>query len=279
MDSKENLAEFEDYKINTSNEFKELLDNISAIKDNDYGCPWHKSQSHKTLLPYLLEESYEFIEAFQKNDKNNMKEELGDILLQVMLHSEIEHEKKQFSIKDVIYYLNKKIKYRHPYVFKKKEKISIEEAKGRWEKLKRNNDSEEKKDSISSYLASMLNYIKPIEGTELIASEASKCGFKWENYNQIIDKIYEELEELKDALRNKEEKFINEEFGDIYFSLINLSIYLNINNQNALNQANKKFIKRFAFIEEKLSDRIIGATRNEFKKFWELAKKNLNNHK
>jgi len=92
MDSKENLEEFKSYKIDTLNEFKELLDNIKAIRDNDNGCPWHKSQSHETLMPYLLEESYEFIEAFDKKDKNNMKEELGDILLQLMLHSEIEHE-------------------------------------------------------------------------------------------------------------------------------------------------------------------------------------------
>ena len=279
MDSKENLEEFKSYKIDTLNEFKELLDNINAIRDNDNGCPWHKSQSHETLMPYLLEESYEFIEAFDKKDKNNMKEELGDILLQLMLHSEIEHEKKEFSIKDVIYYLNKKLKYRHPYVFQKKEKISIEEAKRRWLKLKKNNNSENKKDSLSSNLTSKLNYIEPIKGTELISAEMNKCGFTWENHNQIINKIYEELEELKEALQNKEEKFIIEEFGDIYFSLINLSICLNINNQDALNQANKKFIKRFAFIEEKLNDRIIGATRNEFKKFWELAKKNLNNLK
>ena len=279
MDKGENLEEFEGYKIDTLNEFKELLDNINAIRDNDNGCPWHKSQSHKTLIPYLLEESYEFIEAYQNNDTNNMKEELGDILLQVMLHSAIEHEKKEFSIKDVIHHLNKKIKYRHPYVFQKKEKISIEEAKRTWAKLKKNNNSENKKDSISSTLTSKLNYIEPIKGTELISSEANKCGFTWENHNQIINKIYEELEELKEALQNKEEKFISEEFGDIYFSLINLSIYLNINNQDALNQANKKFIKRFAFIEEKLNDRIVGATRKEFKKFWELAKKNFNNLK
>ena len=102
MDSKEKFRRFEDYKIDTLNEFKELLENINAIRDKEEGCPWHKSQTHQTLLPYLLEESYEFIEAFEKQDKKNMKEELGDLLLQDMLHSDIEYEKKEFSIKDVI---------------------------------------------------------------------------------------------------------------------------------------------------------------------------------
>ena len=103
MDSKEKLSKFEDYKFDTLNEFKELLDNINAIRNKEEGCPWHKSQTHQTLLPYLLEESYEFIEALEKQDKINMKEELGDLLLQIMLHSDIEYEKEVFSILSLIH--------------------------------------------------------------------------------------------------------------------------------------------------------------------------------
>ena len=115
--------------------------------------------------------------------------------------------------------------------------------------------------------------MEPIKGTEIISEEVSKYGFAWENYNQILDKINEELEELKEALKNKDIKSINEEFGDIFFSLINLSFFLKIKSQETLNQANKKFIKRFAFIEEKLDDKIDKVTRNDLKILWELAKK------
>ena len=273
MNKHEKLREFEDYKNNTLNEFEELLDNINAIRDQKDGCPWHKSQTHKTLLPYLLEESYEFIEALDKQDKNNMKEELGDILLQIMLHSEIEYEKEEFSIKDVINCLNKKIKYRHPHVFKKKEKISKKEAEKIWKQLKRNNNKQGQEDLLSSSLILKLKYLEPIKGTEIISDQVKKYGFEWDNYIQILDKINEEMEELKEALENKNEQSIKEEFGDVFFTLINLSFFLNIKSTEALSQANKKFIKRFSFIEEKLSDKINVTTRNEFKRLWELAKK------
>ena len=276
MDSKEKLRGFEDYKIDTLNEFKELLENINAIRDKEEGCPWHKSQTHQTLLPYLLEESYEFIEALERQDKSNMKEELGDLLLQVMLHSDIEYKKKEFSIKDVINYLNKKIKYRHPHIFQKKEKISKEKAEIIWDQLKQNSHKAANEDSLSSSLISKLKYLEPMKGTEIIYEEANKYGFAWENYSQILDKINEELSELKEALENKDEQSIKEEMGDVFFTLINLSFFLNIKSQETLNQANKKFIKRFAFIEEKLDDKINKVTRNELKRLWDLAKK-LNN--
>ena len=273
MKSKETLEEFEDYKNNTLSEFKELLNNINAIRDKDEGCPWHKSQTHKTLLPYLFEESYEFIEALDKQDKNNMKEELGDILLQVMLHSDIAYDKGEFSIKDVLNCLNKKIKYRHPYIFQEKEKVSKKTAEKIWKQLKKNNHKADHKDTLSSNLISKLKYLEPIKGTEIISEESNKYKFAWKNRREIIDKIYEELEELKEALEKKDKQSINEEFGDIFFTLINLSFALNIKSKEALNQANKKFLKRFAFIEEKLNDKIDKVTRNELKRLWELAKK------
>ena len=273
MDSKEKQKTIDDYENDTLIEFKDLLVNIDAIRDKEEGCPWHKSQTHKTLQPYLLEESYEFIEALEKHDKNNMKEELGDILFQVMLHSEIAYEKEEFSIKDVINCLNTKIKYRHPYVFQKKERISKKEAEKIWEQLKKNTYKDEHQGLLSHKLTSKLKYLEPIKATEKISEEANKYGFEWENHTQILNKINEELGELKEAIENKDEQSITEEFGDIFFTLINLSFFLNIKSKEALTQANKKFIKRFAFIEEKLNDKINTTTRNEFKRLWELAKK------
>tara|TARA_Y100001970_G_scaffold183190_1_gene222795 strand:+ start:128 stop:580 length:453 start_codon:yes stop_codon:yes gene_type:complete len=128
--------------INQSDEeaidnFKKLIMNIHLLQDEEEGCPWHKSQTHETLIPYLLEESNEFISALTIKNKKNMAEELGDILLQIMLHSEISYKQNEFELKDVINLLNKKIISRHPYIFKKKKKISIEEAHKIWEDQKR----------------------------------------------------------------------------------------------------------------------------------------------
>ena len=157
--------------------------------------------------------------------------------------------------------------------FKKKEKISKEKAEKIWKQLKQDTNKLAYADSLSSSLISKLKYLEPIKGTELISDEVSKYGFAWENYSQILDKINEELGELKEALENKDEQSIKEEMGDVFFTLINLSFFLNIKSQETLNQANKKFIKRFAFIEEKLDDKIDKVTRNELKRLWDLAKK------
>ena len=157
--------------IDMTNMFKELINNIHMLKDKNNGCPWHKIQTHNSLIPYLLEESYELINAINNNDIENIKEELGDILLQVLLHCEIGMEEKKFMVKDVISLLNTKIKYRHPYVFAKREKVSLEEAQKIWQEIKEKEKEKEKENSypkdkkISSLLSEKLNYLQPIKAT------------------------------------------------------------------------------------------------------------------
>ena len=263
--------------IDMTNMFKELINNIHMLKDKNNGCPWHKIQTHNSLIPYLLEESYELINAINNNDIENIKEELGDILLQVLLHCEIGMEEKNFMVKDVISLLNTKIRYRHPYVFAKREKVSLEEAQKIWQEIKEKEkeNSYPKDKKISSLLSEKLKYLQPIKATKEINHEVEKFGFRWENLNQIFDKMSEEIEELKKAIRNSNKDNIREEFGDIYFTLINLSLFLGINHEDSLRDANKKFISRFAFVEDNINARINDKSAIDFKKLWNSAKKNL----
>ena len=268
------------YKNESLKNFAELISNINLLKNKKYGCPWQNMQTHETLIPYLIEESHEFIDSIKNNDNENMKEELGDLLLQIMLHSEIGREKNLFSIKDVINSLNNKIKSRHPYIFKKRKKVSIEEAEQIWKDMKIKNKSNQTKKGVLSNLQS--EYLTPIEEAEQINFQIEKYGFKWDNKNEILDKLNEEIEELKLAIKIEDDINIEEEFGDILFTLISLSKYLKINPNNALRYANEKFKKRFSIIEKILGDKIFNQSNQKFRELWTLAKeqlnKNNNNH-
>ena len=262
------------YQNESLKNFAELISNINLLKNKKYGCPWQNMQTHETLLPYLIEESHEFIDSIKNNDNENMKEELGDLLLQIMLHSEIGREKNLFSINDVINSLNNKIKSRHPYIFKKRKKVSIEEAKQIWKDMKIKNKSNQTKKGVLSNLQS--EYLTPIEEAEQINFQIEKYGFKWDNKNEILDKLNEEIEELKLAIKIEDDINIEEEFGDILFTLISLSKYLKINPNKALRYANEKFKKRFSIIEKILGDKIFNQSNQKFRELWTLAKEQLN---
>jgi len=262
------------YQNDSLKNFAELISNINLLKNKKYGCPWQNMQTHETLIPYLIEESHEFIDSIKNNDNENMKEELGDLLLQIMLHSEIGREKNLFSIKDVINSLNNKIKSRHPYIFKKRKKVSIEEAKQIWKDMKIKNKSNQTKKGVLSNLQS--EYLTPIEEAEQINFQIEKYGFKWDNKNEILDKLHEEIEELKLAIKIEDDINIEEEFGDILFTLISLSKYLRINPHKSLRYANEKFKKRFSIIEKILGDKIFNQSNQKFRELWTLAKEQLN---
>ncbi len=224
--------------LETLESFKNLISNVKSLKDKTWGCPWQKLQSHISLIPFLHEESSEFTDAIYEKNTDNICEELGDLLLQIMLHAEIGYEEKEFELNDVIKNLNKKIINRHPYIFKKKEKVSLEKSQQLWEDIK--------------------NY-----------------GFKWESTNQIFEKLEEEINELKEAIKSKKESNIKDEFGDVFFTLINLSNFLKINPDSALQNTNKKFLERFSIIEHHAGDNIKKQTPKDFQRLWQVAKKKL----
>jgi len=224
----------------------------------------------------LYEESNEFIDAIYEKNADNIREELGDILLQVMLHAEIGYEEKEFALNDVIKNLNKKIINRHPYIFNKKEKVSLKKSQQIWENLKNlEKEAPHMKSSISRNLSLKIKNLPPTIGTDKITNVVKEHGFKWESTDEIFKKLEEEINELKDAIKCKNDPDIKNEFGDIYFTLLNLSNFLKINPESALQKTNIKFLDRFSIVEQHAGDNIKKQTPKDFKRLWQIAKQKL----
>ena len=262
--------------LETINSFKNLISNIKALKDKTWGCPWQKIQSHISLIPFLYEESNEFIDAIYEKNADNMCEELGDLLLQVMLHAEIGYEEKEFTLNDVIKNLNKKIINRHPYIFNKKEKVSLKKSQQIWVNIKNlEKEAPHMKSPISRNLNLKIKNLPPTAGTGKITNVVKEHGFKWESTDEIFKKLEEEINELKEAIKSKNDSEIKNEFGDIYFTLLNLSNFLKINPESALQKTNIKFLDRFSIVEEHAGDNIKKQTPKEFQRLWQIAKQKL----
>ena len=262
--------------LETINSFKNLISNIKALKDKTWGCPWQKAQSHISLIPFLYEESNEFIDAIYEKNADNICEELGDLLLQVMLHAEIGYEEKKFALNDVIKNLNKKIINRHPYIFNKKEKVSLKESQQIWVNIKNlEKEAPHMKSSISRNLNLKIKNLPPTVGTDKITNVVKEHGFKWESTDEIFKKLEEEINELKEAIKSKNDSEIKNEFGDIYFTLLNLSNFLKINPESALQKTNIKFLDRFSIVEEHAGDNIKKQTPKDFQRLWQIAKQKL----
>jgi len=267
----ENNSDFE-----TINSFKILISNIKALKDKTWGCPWQKIQSHVSLIPFLYEESNEFIDAIYEKNADNICEELGDLLLQVMLHAEIGYEEKEFTLNDVIKNLNKKIIDRHPYIFNKKEKVSLKKSQQIWVNIKNlEKEAPHMKSSISRNLNLKIKNLPPTIGTNKITNVVRDHGFKWESTDEIFKKLEEEINELKEAIKSKNDSEIKNEYGDIYFTLLNLSNFLKINPESALQKTNIKFLDRFSIVEEHAGDNIKKQTPKDFQRLWQIAKEKL----
>jgi len=276
MSSKNRYESQNDSDLETLESFKNLISNVKSLKDKTWGCPWQKIQSHISLIPFLHEESSEFTDAIYEKNADNICEELGDLLLQIMLHTEIGYEEKEFELNDVIKNLNKKIINRHPYIFKKKEKVSLEKSQQLWEDIKNlEKKAPHKGSSISRNLNLKIKNLPPLVGTDRITNVVKEYGFKWESTNQIFEKLEEEIKELKEAIKSKKESNIKDEFGDVYFTLINLSNFLKINPNSALQKTNKKFLDRFSIIEHHAGDNIKKQTPKDFQRLWQIAKKKL----
>ncbi len=262
--------------LETINSFKILISNIKALRDKTWGCPWQKIQSHVSLIPFLYEESSEFIDAIYEKNANNICEELGDLLLQVMLHAEIGYEEKEFGLNDVIKNLNKKIINRHPYIFNKKEKVSLKKSQQIWVNMKNlEKEAPHVKSLISRNLNLKIKNLPPTVGTNKITNVVKEHGFKWGSTDEIFKKLEEEINELKEAIKSKNDSEIKNEFGDIYFTLLNLSNFLKINPESALQKTNIKFLERFSIVEEHAGDNIKKQTPKDFQRLWQIAKQKL----
>lgn len=224
--------------------FEEFIDIIAKLRGEN-GCPWDREQTFDSLKSTVLEESYEVIDAI--NDGGlKLADELGDLLLQIVMLSQIASESKAFNVSDVIDMISKKMIHRHPHVFGNVKAETSEEVLKNWDKIKR----EDKKDSsVTHSLKDVTKTLPSVLKAHKVQSRVAKVGFDWDNIDDVFDKVFEELEELKTAYKNKDSKNIHEELGDLLFSVINLSRFLKVNPELSLNDSTKKFVNRFEKIE------------------------------
>ena len=247
----------------------ELVTIVKKLRSPD-GCEWDKQQTSETLIPYLLEEAYEVAESIIDNSSSGLKEELGDLLLHVVFQAVLAEEKDEFSINNVIVSINKKLIKRHPHVFDK-DLLSkdVESIKKNWELNKKN---EKNRNSI---LDGIPKSLPSLMASERLQDKAASVGFEWENYQDVINKIYEELEELKLGIKNNNQKNIEEELGDILIGVVNLSRFLNVSAEVAMQKANKKFYKRFTTMEKfitKDKKEIDKLSLSELDSYWKKVK-------
>jgi MazG family protein len=240
-----------------SEKFDELVRVMEKLRAPG-GCPWDREQTYESLGQYLLEESYEAFDAIQEanetGDTTNLQEELGDVLLQVVFHSTIAREIGDFTIEDVAAGVSEKLILRHPHVFEDKKLETADDVLNNWDELKkeerkRSGKKEKTRDSILDDVPKSFPAL--IEGNKL-TKKAAKVGFDWENEEQVFEKLDEEIGELKAAIGEKDEDEISEEIGDLLFVVVNLARKLGVEPENALKKTNRKFRKRFRFIEDEL---------------------------
>ncbi|SNR62747.1 nucleoside triphosphate pyrophosphohydrolase [Desulfurobacterium atlanticum] len=251
--------------------FEDLVKIMEKLRSDD-GCPWDREQTHESLLPYLLEETYEFIDSVKSKDFKNMKEELGDILLQVVFHSQIAKEHSKFTIDEVVDEICRKLIFRHPHVFGERKDInSSEDVLKNWDEFKKAEGKHG--DSI---LDGVPKSMPPIERALKLQKKAAKVGFDWKRKEQVMEKVEEEWNELKEAVKSENREKIEEELGDLLFAIVNLSRFLNVDPAIALHRTNQKFVKRFKEMERKA--KIEGSSLEkmnleEMDKLWESVKK------
>jgi len=264
-----------------SREFNELVAVMERLRAPG-GCPWDREQTYASLAQYLLEETYETFDAIQEADKTgdttNLREELGDILLQVVFHSTIAAEKGDFTIDEVVKGVTEKLVLRHPHVFGEEELATAADVLNNWDKLKANEREksgkiEKEKESILDDVT--LHFPALLEGLKL-TKKASKVGFDWEDAAQIFDKLNEEIDELNRAISDDEQAKIEEEIGDLLFVVVNLARKLDVEPETALKKTNHKFRQRFKFIEQELKQRgrsLEESNLEEMDALWNEAKK------
>ncbi len=252
-----------------SKSFSRLVSLMKKLRSKS-GCPWDSAQTHRSLLPYLIEEAYEVLDSVEKKDDSKLKEELGDLLLQIIFHAEIAREAKKFDIYEVVDGLSAKLVQRHPHVFKKRRKLSPDQVLRNWEHIKlATSDQKSVLSGIPSGLPALLKAFR-------VGEKVGRYGFDWQRKEDIFPKLKEELDEFKQAYSARNRREIEEELGDIFFTLVNLSRHLKINPELALRRTVEKFIRRFNYMEKELSRKNKSLRRTSLKKLdylWEKSKK------
>jgi tetrapyrrole methylase family protein/MazG family protein len=227
--------------------FNRLREIVAALLGPD-GCAWDRKQTHKSLLPYLIEETYEVVEAVENEDYSHLREELGDLLCQIVFHAQMAENAGEFNIDDSVNDISQKLISRHPHVFGEKKNLDPSQVRDQWEKIKI--ESGEKESVVSGIPKSAPALIKAFRFGE----KAGGVGFDWENPQEVMLKIKEEIQEIESELANSDRARLEEEIGDLLFVTASLARKLEINPEQALNKTLAKFAKRFEYIERKVRE-------------------------
>ncbi len=246
---------------------EKLIEIIEVLRSPN-GCPWDREQTHKTLRPNMLEEAYEAVDAMDSGDLKHLREELGDVLLQVVLHAQIAKDEGAFDIEDVAQTLNEKLIHRHPHVFGNAHVDNAGEVLDNWDKLKQEEKKHRKSamDGVSKSQSALMSAQK-------ISKKAVKTGFEWESEEDLYKCIFSEFEEFKEACKEGDAEHKEEEFGDILFAVVNLARWNKIDAEQALLKSNKKFMTRFRKMEELATKPLNDYSPSEFEELWQKAKK------
>ncbi len=258
-----------------SKDIQQLLEIMAALRTPGTGCPWDLEQDFASIAPYTIEEAYEVADAIERGDPADLREELGDLLLQVVYHARMAQEAGAFDFGDVVEAITAKMIRRHPHVFGDATAREAGMAKGQWERIK----AEERagKEGPSGHLDSVPLALPALTRAQKLQARAARIGFDWPEPAPVLDKMEEEMAELRDALAKGESPVrIEEELGDMLFAMVNLARHLDIDPEQALKRANAKFVARFRHIEKSLAARnrsLADADLEEMEALWQAAKK------
>ena len=262
----------DNFKFKNRYDVNDLIDIVEILRSPG-GCPWDREQDHKSIRRDFLEETYEVIEAINKDDKDLLLEELGDVLLQVVFHTQIEREKGTFELSDVADGICKKMIERHPHVFGDVNAETSEQVLENWDVIKKR--TKQQKTQTESML-SIPREFPALMRADKVQKKASKVGFDWDSVDGAFDKVSEELEELKSAYSEGNQDNIREELGDLLFSVVNVSRFVKVDSEEALTNSTDKFIDRFSKVEKMANEQgmdMKNTDLSELDKLWDLAKK------
>ena len=244
---------------------------LNIMEDLRAKCPWDKKQTFETLRPLTIEETYELADAILDKDHQEIKGELGDLFLHLVFYSKLGEEAGSFTVTEVLNAICEKLIYRHPHIYSDTKADTEEEVKANWEKLKLKAGKKSVLEGVPKSLPALVKAAR-------IQEKVRGVGFDWDNVDQVWEKVQEEIAELKEVVAEKNQEEIENEFGDVLFSLINYARFIGVNPENALERTNKKFIKRFQWMEEEISSKDKDMTSmdlEELDTYWNQAKKAL----
>lgn len=263
----------EETYINILAALEDLIKVVAKLRTPEEGCPWDLAQTPQTLIPYVIEEAYEVAEALRSENQQEIVEELGDLLLQVVLQAQIASDRGEFTLAQVAQGITEKLIRRHPHVFSDLPVNSTEEVSNNWEKIKATEKPQNQ--VLSQQLSHYLRTFPPLMASQKISSKAAKIGFEWENIDGVWSKFYEEFQEFKAALATDNKQHQQEELGDLLFTLTNIARWYELDCNEALQGTNRKFIDRLALMETFADRSLSEYSLDELETLWKQAKVEL----